>query len=94
MIEYILNTIKASAGEDIDITAKITNVDGSAITNGCQMMLFDDEGMIAEVEGVYIDEHWLFTIPAEATKDRLGRYWYCVCYGGKNLCFKEPIYLV
>lgn len=95
MIEYIFNTIKASAGNDIDVVAKITNDDGSPITLNCSMMLFDEEeGMIADVKGNYIDENWVFSIPAEATEGRVGKHWYCVCYGSQNLCFREPLYLV
>ena len=93
MIEYLLNAIRATAGEEITVIANITS-DGEPITEGCGFMLhIDDENMI-KVDGAFNGELWTFTIPADATKGLKGRYSYCLCQGGKTLCFREPFYLL
>ena len=96
MIEYLYNAIKATAGEEITITAKITNDDGVCITSHCHLMLYDNEELLITVHGTFVEaeEVWEFTIPAEATKYLSGRYWYCICGKLGSLCFKEPIYLI
>lgn len=98
MIEYLYDAIRATAGQDITITAEITNDEGEQLTEACHLMLYgiDKESLITTVNGEYFEEdsEWRFTIPGEATKGLSGRYWYCICYHDINLCFKEPIYLV
>jgi hypothetical protein len=94
MIEYLYDCIRATAGQDITVAAVITDDNGEALTSGCGLMLHDDENMIVRVNGVFDGEQWNFTIPADATANRVGRYWYCICRGEESLCFKEPIYLV
>lgn len=97
MIEYLYDAIRAHAGNDLVITADITDNSKETVTEGCSLMFHDTdkETMIAEIKGVY-DENdgWTFTIPAELTKERTGRYWYCITHEGSALCFKQPIYLV
>ena len=95
MIEYLLNAIRATAGEDITVMASITK-DDIPIEDGCGFMLHIDEENVVMVDGVYDDELdvWTFTIPADATKGLKGRYSYCFCQGGKTLCFREPFYLM
>jgi hypothetical protein len=58
-------------------------------------MLFDkNEKLLGAIHGVYTDDTWYFTIPAELTKGRKGKHWYCVCHEDTNLCFKQPIYFI
>ena len=94
MVEYLYNCIRAVAGQDIAITAAITDDEGATITKNCSLTLHDDNGEIVTVEGNYINDEWLFIVEAKYTKGLKGRYWYCIRYMGNNLCFKEPIYLI
>lgn len=95
MIEYLYNAIRATAGEDITISAKITDEIGEPISIGCHLNLYDDNGQIAKIDGECIDGLYEFTIPAETTTNLHGRYWYCMCDEKHiKLQFKQPIYLV
>lgn len=94
MIEYIYDAIKSTAGADITINAKITDVDGAVITDGCALMLYDNDSMITSVSGSYAADEWSFTIPANVTDGLCGRYWYCIYAHDNPICFKQPIYLV
>lgn len=94
MVEYLYDCIRATAGQNICICAVITDDAGDAITDVCALMLHDDNDMLIKVDGTYNGELWTFDIPAEATKNLAGRYWYCICRGNSNLCFKTPIYLI
>ena len=95
MVEYLLNAIRATAGEDITVIASIAE-DGESIKLGCGFMLHLAEDNIVEVDGTYDTEEglWNFTIPAEKTKGLKCRYSYCICKDGKSLCFQEPFYLM
>ena len=95
MIEYIYDAIKASAGQPIGITAKITKEDSEEITKDCNLILYDDEKMLIRVDGVYLGNSiWQFEVPAETTQDLKGRYWYSISHEDSDLCFKQPLYLV
>lgn len=94
MVEYLHNCIRAVAGQEIAITAAITDENGIIITKNCTLTLHDDKGEIVTVDGVCTDNEWLFTIDAKDTVGLKGRHFYCIRYEGNNLCFKEPIYLV
>lgn len=94
MIEYLYNAIRATSGDDITITAEIRDDDGECISNGCSLMLWDDEKLLTSVDGMLIDELWSFTIPASTTTGLSGRYWYCISLHHNKLQFKQPIYLV
>lgn len=96
MIEYLYNAIRATAGNDIAITAEITDADGNNIEDSCYLMLHDKDRktVLAEVRGKYEDGEWVFIIPATQTKELKGRYWYCIRHVNNSLCFKEPIYFV
>ncbi len=95
MIEYLYDAIRATAGEDITIAASITDETGEAFTGECHLMLFDDLALIDTVKGLTFDNKtWDFHIPADTTRGRLGRYWYCICAEDVALCFKQPIYLI
>ena len=93
-IEYLYDCIRATAGEDISICALITDDDGNNITDNCYMRFYDDETELAKIYGAYDGEQWLFTIPAEYTKDITGRYWYTIGKDFTDMCFKSPIYLI
>lgn len=95
MIEYLYDAIRATAGEEMAIAAKIVDDNGTPITIGCHLNLYDDNEMINKTDGVYANGVWTFTVPAEATAELRGRYWYCICSETHNkLNFKQPIYLV
>lgn len=96
MIEYLYNAIRAVAGQELTIEAKITDDSGAEINEGCTLVLhFDNDAMYA-AEGTYFEDikSWQFTIPADVTKGLNGRYFYCIQQNGNNLCFKEPLYLL
>lgn len=97
MVEYLYDCIRATAGEDIGLTAIIENDNGEPITEHCHVMLFDkDNTLIYTGNGLYIDDlnEWQFTIPGEITKEKTGRYWYRICSSVQSLCFKQPIYFI
>lgn len=96
MIEYLLNAIRMTAGEENAVFARISE-DTDPISTGCSFALHAQDGsMLAAVPGEYmeLDNLWKFTIPAELTKGLSGRYWYCFQHEGQSLCFQEPLYLV
>jgi hypothetical protein len=95
MIEYLYNAIRATANEDISIAAKIVNDSGIAVDSNCYLVLFDKEDKeLVRVEGTFVEEAWQFNIPAAATANITGRYWYCICSDTNKLQFKQPLYLV
>ena len=95
MIEYLHSAIRATAGEDICICAKITDDEGAAIDNAhCHVMLYDDLSLLATVDGACVDGAWEYIIPADVTRGLHGRFWYCICVDNTSLCFKQPIYLI
>lgn len=94
MLEFLYNAIRATAGQDIAVSAIIED-NGEPITEGCHIMLFDKDSVLLEmVAGEYIGEGlWSFRLPAELTKGRCGRHWYRICTPVESLCFKQPLYL-
>lgn len=94
MVEYLYNAIRATAGAENVITAKVTDDTGAPITAGVQLVLHISDNEMIAFEGEYLEETWMFPIPAEMTKDLKGRYWYCVRHYTDQLCFKQPIYFV
>lgn len=94
MVEYIFDAIKATSGQDNEITAIITDDDGNYITEGCKFMLHDKNGSVLSlIEGECRENLWYFTIPAKDTQELKGRYWYCIGCATGNLCFMKPFYL-
>lgn len=98
MIEYLYNGIRAHAGNDLTISAVVTNDAGEAVIEGVSLTLHDKDRdtMLYVANGTYSEEskELSFVIPKEITKGKSGRYWYCIQHEGNALCFKEPIYLV
>lgn len=96
MTEYLYNAIKAVAGNEFTVAAKITDEAGADIVDGCALVLYLDNDKIIIANGAYYEatKTWQFTIGAEDTKGYNGRYYYCIQRNGENLCFKEPIYLM
>ena len=95
MIEYLYNAIRATAGEAVIIAANITDDSGTVITDAkCKMALHDDLALITNVDGVFVNEAWEFTIPADITRGLSGRFWYSISAEDNALCFKQPIYFI
>ena len=96
MVEYLYDAIKAVAGQEFTINVYITDDEEQLITENCDMVIHGEEHEICCTVGEFIPEEsfWAFTVPAEATLGWSGRYQYCIRHDGKNLCFKQPIYLV
>ena len=99
LIEYLYNAIRATAGEDITLTARLTDENGENLGEGVpnHISLYNDIERLGSYNGRYIvDGLWEYTIPAEATAELKGRYWYCLCTDDKHtkLNFKQPLYLV
>ena len=94
MIEYIYDCIRATAGEDITITANITDANGTQIISDCSLKFTAGDTIII-ADGVCDEEGiWMFTIPANYTEGLKGRYWYEILCGEASVSFAEPIYLV
>lgn len=95
MVEYLYNTIRAVSGEDIEVSAFITDPSDVPITQDCSLSFWDNEKELIEVQGNYLSDAlgWSFIVPSDITKGLKGRYWYCLRREGKDLCFKQPIYL-
>lgn len=93
MIEYLLDAIRATAGTDNVVTARVTQDDDTPITDGCEFVIHDGNRHLS-FDGVCQDGIWSFEIPAEATKDFKGRYMYCIKRYDEQLCFQQPIYFV
>ena len=92
--EFLYDCIKTVSGEDINIGAQITDVDGNNITSGCSLIFINkDFSTIAEYAGAYADGEWTFVIPAAATQGMEGRYWYRISYNDNSMSFAAPIYL-
>lgn len=96
MIEYLYNCIRATAGQDVAISAIIEDASGAPVTEHCHIMLFDkDQKLLATFDGNYIEDGlWAFTIPAQDTEGKSGRYWYKICTDVESLCFVQPIYFI
>ena len=94
MIEDLYDAIRATAGNDVEITATIQDDTGALITDNCHIMLFDKErNLLSTFDGEYQgDGFWTFTIPATETKGKLGRHWYKICTPVSSLCFSQPLY--
>lgn len=95
MIEYIYDAVRATAGEDIVVSAIITDNKGAAITEDCGITFYGNSKTTA-VSGVYYEDlkQWAFIIPANVTEGLNGRYFYTIWQGAKDLCFKKPLYLM
>lgn len=94
MIEYLHDAIRATAGREFTLTAKVTDDDGNPVTEGLMLMIHSDEDMLISADGELYDNMWFFTVPADATKGLHGRYWYCIATEKDQLCFKKPLYLL
>lgn len=93
-IEYLHDAIRASSGQDVKITAIITDNEGAEITSNCKLALWNGNEVIFETEGEYNDGEWTFVIPADLTINLHGRYFYAVSNNELDLSFRQPIYLI
>lgn len=97
MVEYLYDAIRATAGEDIAVAAIITDVNSIPLLGGCSLELYENDTLLISVGGEYDETEKLFTftIPADVTKNKRGRYWYYISDSeNSKLNFKQPIYLV
>ena len=96
MIEDLYDAVGASDGEDMTITATIRDNDGTTITDGCALRIFDEDGtLIEEVGGTYYTDvgRWEFKFTLPTHKAR-ARYFYTIAHNGEDMNFKARIYLV
>ena len=96
MIEYLYDAVRTSDGEDMKITATIRDTDGTTITDGCALRIFDEGGaLIEEVDGTYYTDvgKWAFKFTFPTHKAR-ARYFYTIAHNGEDMNFKARIYLV
>ena len=96
MIEYLYDAVRASDGEDMTITATIRDNDGTTITDGCALRIFDEGGaLIEEVGGTYYAgvERWEFKFTFPTHKAR-ARYFYTIAHNGEDINFEARIYVV
>ena len=96
MIEYLYDAVRASDGEDMTITATIRDNDGTTITDGCALRIFDEDGaLIEEVGGTYYTDcgRWEFKFNFPTHKAR-ARYFYTIAHNGEEINFKARIYVV
>ncbi len=96
MIEIFYDAIRATAGQPINLTVAVTDVE-EPVTEGLTMVIYDKAGaMIAKSNGAYSaqDNMWSFVFPSGATKGLNGRYYYSIQHYGSNLCFRQPLYLI
>ena len=96
MIEYLYDAVRTSDGEDVTITAAIRENDGTTITDGCALRIFDEGGtLIEEVGGTYYTdaERWEFKFTFPTDKVR-ARYFYTIAHNGEDINFKARIYVV
>ena len=96
MIEYVYDAVRASDGEDVTITATIRENDGTTITDGCALRIFDEGGaLIEEVGGTYYTDvnrcEFNFTFPTYKAR---ARYFYTIAHNGEDINFKARIYVV
>lgn len=93
-LEVIYDAIRATAGQDIGITAIITDEYDMPVESGCGLMLHGkNDELITTIDGSYLGEGlWQFEIPASLTTGLSGRYFYCICEDDVSLCFQTPIY--
>lgn len=93
MIEYLYNTIRATAGDDMQVTAVITDDHGNDITSDCKFAIFSvDDQLLVSTVGEYTSDVWHFTIPTDELKK--GKYWYCIYHHDERLSFMQRLYLV
>ena len=96
MIEYLYDAVRTSDGEDVTITAAIRENDGTTITDGCALRIFDEDGaLIEEVDGTYYTDvkRWAFKFTFPPHKAR-ARYFYTIAHNGEDINFKARIYVV
>lgn len=97
MVEYLHDAIKASAGSDIYIQARVLDEFGNEVKENVFFILHDKEDVskhILEAEASDGGDACIFEIPAEITKEFKGRYWYSIKHGNEQLSFLQPMYFM
>lgn len=97
MVEYLHDAIRASAGTNIIIQARVLDEFNNEVKENVYFIICDKEDQtkhLIEVEAFDGGEALIFEIPAEITKDFKGRYWYCIKHNNEQMCFLQPIYFV
>lgn len=96
MIEIFYDAIRATAGQPINLTVEVTDVE-EPVTQGLTMVIYDKAGaVIAKSNGAYSaeDNMWSFAFPSGATEGRNGRHYYSIQHYGSGLHFRQPLYLI
>lgn len=96
MVEYLYDAVRGISGENIEIVAEITDTDGKNIESGCSLLVIDKDNtplLNKNIDGIYLNETWTFTIPADITYYMDGRYWYRIQCKGESLSFDAPLYV-
>lgn len=92
MVEYLYDAVKATAGEVIAVSTRITDDEGNVNSSGCVIEVYKDDTQISTTPGELSGEEYSFNIPAII---ETGRYFYLIKdLEGNSFEFKQPLYLV
>ena len=97
MVEYLHDAIRATAGTNIIIQARVLDEFGNQVKENVSLVIHDKEDTkmhLIEALGYDAGDALIFEIPAEITKEYKGRYWYCIKHEDEQMCFLQPIYFV
>ena len=94
MIEYLFDAIRATAGSDNIIAAKVSDELGNPVTSDVVLRIHLNDGKMIDVIGDPVNDTLYFSIPASVTEGLKGRHSYCVRHLDEQLCFMQPIYFV
>lgn len=96
MVEYLYDAIRATAGRDISIVARVLDEFGNEVKGDVIFTLYDKDSResLIEVAATHGGDSFIFAIAADSTKNLKGRYWYSIKHNDEQLCFLQPIYLV
>ena len=96
MVEYLYDAIKATAGRDINIIARVLDEFGNEVSENVLLTIYDKDSKekLMEIAATDGGDSWVFAIAADVTKNFKGRYWYSIRHNNEDLCFLQPIYFV
>ena len=96
MVEYLHDAIRATAGRDINIIARVLDEFGNEVSDNVLLAIYDKDSKekLMEIAATDGGDSLIFAIAAETTKELKGRYWYSIKHNNEDLCFLQPIYFV